>query len=287
MKAGRNSNPPEQRHFRETGGRLARIKVREGSEKNFNPITPMSSASISSPDPITVAPERTTRSSHSAVEAAHDAELVRRFHAGDESAFVEIMTRYREKIFTIALSLLRNRSDAEEIAQDTFIRAHRGLVRFRGDSSLATWLHRIVVNLARNRYWYFFRRRRHATLSLDCALDTDSNATFSDLIAADGADPAHEAVTSEFAELVAGCMEKLETRHREILTLRNVLHRSYDEIAATLGINPGTVKSRIARARHNLRALLAEACPEFSPEAQPADWFERPRETGRLTVAYA
>src|SRR5512132_1613034 len=117
-----------------------------------------------------VSAERSARAAASHQEAAHDAELVRRFNAGDEAAFVEIMTRYREKIFSVALALLRNRADAEEIAQDTFIRAHRGLARFRGDSSLATWLHRIAVNLARNRYWYFFRRRRHATLSLDCAL---------------------------------------------------------------------------------------------------------------------
>ena len=227
------------------------------------------------------------RSSASATEAERDNALVRRFNAGDESAFVEIMTRYRDKIFAIALSLLRNHADAEEIAQDTFIRAHRGLARFRGDSSLATWLHRIVVNLARNRYWYFFRRRRHATLSLDCALDADSTATLADLIAGDAADPAHEAVTNEFAVLVAACMAKLEPRHREILTLRNVLHRSYDEIAATLGISVGTVKSRIARARQNLRAQLAEACPEFSPDAEPADWFERSRETGRLASACA
>ena len=227
------------------------------------------------------------RSAKSAAEAGCDFALVRRFNSGDESAFVEIMTRYREKIFAIALSLLRNHADAEEIAQDTFVRAHRGLARFRGDSSLATWLHRIAVNLARNRYWYFFRRRRHATLSLDCTLNADSTATLADLIADEVADPAHEAVTSEFAALIAACMEKLEPRHREILTLRNVLHRSYDEIAVTLGISVGTVKSRIARARQNLRTLLAEACPEFSPDAEPAAWFERSRETGRLAAACA
>src|SRR5690606_6066136 len=94
------------------------------------------------PSKARVSAERSARAANSQQEAAYDAELVRRFNAGDESAFVEIMTRYREKIFSVALALLRNRADAEEIAQDTFIRAHRGLARFRGDSSLATWLHR-------------------------------------------------------------------------------------------------------------------------------------------------
>jgi RNA polymerase sigma-70 factor (ECF subfamily) len=102
--------------------------------------------------------DRAARAAASHQEAAYDAELVRRFNAGDEPAFVEIMTRYREKIFSVALALLRNRADAEEIAQDTFIRAHRGLARFRGDSSLATWLHRIAVNLARNRLRWWRRR---------------------------------------------------------------------------------------------------------------------------------
>src|SRR5207237_9631658 len=123
------------------------------------------------------------------------------------SAFVEIMTRYRDKIFTVAISLLRNHADAEEIAQDTFIRAHRGLARFRGDSSLATWLHRIAVNLARNRYWYFFRRRRHTTLSLDCTLTDEGDATFADLIATESPDPARESATNEFATPVAARLE--------------------------------------------------------------------------------
>ena len=246
--------------------------------------TPAKVSSDSASRPTT---DRAARAATSAAEAVIDAELVRRFRAGDESAFVEIMTRYQEKIFTIVLALLRNRADAEEIAQDTFIRAHRGLVNFRGDSSLATWLHRIAVNLARNRYWYFFRRRRHATLSLDCALTDESDATFADLIATDAPDPARESVTNEFAALVAACMEKLDARHREILTLRNILHQSYDEIAAALGINVGTVKSRIARARENLRAQLAVACPEFAPESGPSDWFETSRPIGRLALACA
>lgn len=230
-------------------------------------------------------PARYARNPTSAQEAIHDAGLVQRFNAGDEAAFEEIMTRYRERVFSVALALLRNRADAEEIAQDTFIRAHRGLGRFRGDSSLATWLHRITVNLARNRYWYFFRRRRHATLSLDCALGEEGDATFADLVATEDPDPAREAATGEFAALVAACMDRLDAPHREILTLRNTLNRSYDEIAAALGINVGTVKSRIARARGSLRARLAEACPEFSPEAAPSDWFEPQRGTGRLGVS--
>jgi RNA polymerase sigma-70 factor (ECF subfamily) len=224
--------------------------------------------------------------SASASEASLDAALVQRFNAGDDAAFVTIMERYRAKIFTVTLGLLRNHADAEEITQDTFIRAHRGLARFRGDSSLATWLYRIAVNLARNRYWYFFRRRRQDSLSLDCALSEDNSGTFSDLIADGSPDPAQETATGEFTKLINACMDRLDARHREILTLRNVLNRSYEEIAQTLGINVGTVKSRIARARENLRTLLAEACPEFSADSSPSDWFIPTRSTyGRPVIA--
>ena len=119
----------------------------------------------------------------SAAEAAYDAALVRRFNEGDESAFIEIMRRYHNRLFSLAHNLLRNAADAEEIVQDAFIRAHRGLANFRGDSSLATWLYRIALNLSRNRYWYFFRRRRQDSLSLEHPLSDESDATFSELIA--------------------------------------------------------------------------------------------------------
>ncbi len=229
--------------------------------------------------------DRTARAAASRREAEHDAELIRRFNAGDESAFNELVERYREKVFSVALALLRNRADAEEIAQDTLIRVHRGLCRFRGEASFATWIHRITVNLSRNRYWYFFRRRRHDTLSLDCPLSDQSDANFADLVPADAPTPDREAASDEFSTLVETCMEKLDRRHREILTLRNQLNRSYDEIAQALGINVGTVKSRIARARGNLRALMAEACPEFSVNAEPSEWFEPHRAPGAQITA--
>lgn len=229
------------------------------------------SSSFKLPSPL---PSHPDRASAARAEALVDVDLVSRFNAGDESAFVQIMTRYRERMFSIAFSMLRNHADAEEITQDTFIRAHRGLAKFRGEASLATWLHRIALNLSRNRYWYFYRRRRHATVSLDSTFSDENQATFSDLVASDDAGPARETVTSEFSELVARCMAQLGDRPREILVLRNSLNRSYGEIATQLGINVGTVKSRIARARESLRVLLTQACPEFSADATPSMWLD-------------
>ncbi len=218
-------------------------------------------------------------------EAVQDVDLVQRFVGGDESAFLEIMSRHQSRIFAAAMGLLHNHADAEEITQDTFVRAHRGLTRFRGDSSLATWLHRIAVNLARNRYWYFFRRCRHVTLSLDAALGDENESKFSDLLSAPDADPAQENSRNEFIDAVEASMGRLEASHRRILTMRSVLDQSYEEIAAVLGINVGTVKSRIARARERLRKRLADECPDFARETDPADWFEPARGAGHASAA--
>lgn len=221
-------------------------------------------------------------------EAAYDSLLVQRFNAGDETAFIEIMQRYHARLFSLAHNLLRNAADAEEIVQDAFIRAHRGLANFRGDSSLATWLYRIALNLSRNRYWYFFRRRRQDSLSLERPPSEDSNITFADMIASDDANPAQETAAHEFVTLISLCMDKLEPSHREILTMRNVIELPYEDIAVALRINVGTVKSRIARARENLRKLLAECAPEFGPESVPGDFFESGRIAhGRSGIACA
>jgi RNA polymerase sigma-70 factor, ECF subfamily len=221
-------------------------------------------------------------------ETAIDDDLIASFVRGDEASFVQIVGRYREKITAVAFGLLRNRADADEIAQDTFIRAHRGLATFRGESSLSTWLFRIATNLARNRYWYFFRRRKQDTLSLDCDLGTESPGTFSDRVADTGQDPSQQTATAEFCVLVERGMQRLAVHHRHILTMRNVQNRSYEEIGTALGINVGTVKSRIARARENLRGLLAAMCPEFSPDAAPSAWFLPKRVThGTLAVSAA
>lgn len=212
-------------------------------------------------------------------EAQADTLLVQRFNAGDETAFVEMMRRYHGRIYGLAHNLLRNRADAEEITQDTFIRAHRNLGKFRGDCSLATWLYRIALNLSRNRYWYFFRRRRQDSISLEGAISSESDTTFADFIPDATPDPVQESVTTEFAELIARCMDQLDARHLEILTMRNVLSLSYGEIARALHINVGTVKSRIARARESLRSLLTQAAPEFGEQSAPGDFFEPARPT--------
>jgi RNA polymerase sigma-70 factor (ECF subfamily) len=231
--------------------------------------------------PSVAAATNASRSALSRQEALYDATLVRRFKEGDETAFVEIVTRYRGKMLAIAQSMLRNHADAEEIAQDTFIRAHRCLILFRGESSLSAWLHCITLNLSRNRYWYFYRRRRHTTQSLDSAINDDTHATYADLVASEEPNPVREATTNEFSAIVAECMAKMNPPQREILILRNVRQLSYGAIARTLSIKVGTVKSRVGRARRELRLMLAKTYPEFDSDDSPFDWFDPTRSASR------
>lgn len=189
-------------------------------------------------------------------QAHADALLLERYRSGDASAFNEVVTRYWDRIFARAFHLLKNREDAEEIAQDTFVRAQKGLENFRGDASFSTWLYQIATNLSHNRYWYWFRRKRSSSVSLDQTLGEDGTTTLEEILPAEGEHPGEATLTSEFVQEVSAKMRELNPKHREILELRNVYNLSYEEIADELNISVGTVKSRIARARESLREKL-------------------------------
>jgi RNA polymerase sigma-70 factor (ECF subfamily) len=193
-----------------------------------------------------------------AQEVALDRVLVDRFKNGDQSAFDEMVTRYWDRIFSMVHQLLRNQQDAEEVTQDAFIRAHRGLVNFRGDSAFSTWLYQIATNLARNRYWYWWRRKRDKSVSIDAPIGAENDLTLADVIPAEVESPDDITVATEFVDRIGKGMEKLSAKHREILVLRNIKNLSYEEIASILSISVGTVKSRIARARESLRSKLGE-----------------------------
>ena len=193
-----------------------------------------------------------------AQEIALDRILVDRFKSGDKAAFDEMVSRYWTRIYSMVNQLLRNPQDAEEVTQDAFIRAHRGLVNFRGESAFSTWLYQIATNLARNRYWYWWRRKRDKSVSLDTPMSADNDTTLADIIPSQVETPGDITVTQEFVSRIGTGMERLNPKHREILILRNVKNLSYDEIAEILHISVGTVKSRIARARESLRSKLGE-----------------------------
>lgn len=198
------------------------------------------------------------RMSTKAQEVALDRILVDRFKSGDRAAFDEMVGRYWNRIYSMVHQLLRNPQDAEEVTQDAFIRAHRGLEHFRGDSAFSTWLYQIATNLARNRYWYWWRRKRDQSVSFDAPIGPDNDLTLAEIIPAEVETPDDVTVTQEFVHRIGSGMDRLGAKHREILILRNVKNLSYEEIADVLGISIGTVKSRIARAREALRSKLGD-----------------------------
>jgi|TARA_Y200000002_G_scaffold89083_1_gene71489 RNA polymerase sigma-70 factor (ECF subfamily) len=184
--------------------------------------------------------------------------LIERIKAGDMAAYNVMVIRHYDRIFSRVLQLLNNKQDAEEVTQDAFIRAHRGLENFRGDASFSTWLYQIATNLAHNRYWYWFRRKRDQSISLDQPQCEDGSLTLENVMPCADENPAEAVVTQEFVDRVSACMQYLNDKHKEVLILRNVKNLTYDEIAQQLEISVGTVKSRIARARESLRGLLGE-----------------------------
>jgi RNA polymerase sigma-70 factor (ECF subfamily) len=189
------------------------------------------------------------------LEALEDRQLIEVCQKGDKVAFEILVQRHQQHAFNIAYGVLRNYEDACEVAQDTFVRVHHALERFRGDAEFTTWMYRIVLNLARN-YLRYGRRHGHGrSVSLDEPIEGADGLVQRELPSASDA-PDATVVKDEFARLVLNNIRRLPRTHREVLVLRNVEHLSYEEIAKVLGCSMGTVKSRIARAREELRRRM-------------------------------
>lgn len=190
-------------------------------------------------------------------ETVDSDDLIKRMKDGEESAFEALMRSHWDRVFSRAYGLLKNREDAEEVAQDTFLRAKKGVETFRGECSASTWLHRIATNLARNKYWYWWRRKRAESLPLDAPYQDDpSSPTLADTIESGALSPSEDAIVSEFSEALPRAIDSLDEKYRQILLMRTERDLSYEEIAAELDITVGTVKSRLSRAREQLRDAL-------------------------------
>ena len=188
---------------------------------------------------------------------ASDQVLLERCRAGDETAFDDLVLRHQQRAFNVAFQLLHDHEDATEVAQDAFVRIYRSVDNFRGECEFTTWLHQIVVNLARNKHRWWKRRGRQASVSLDSPVKTADGEV--SLQIADNTDPPDvQTVKAEFIELLSRRMSELPRKFREVLILRNVDNLSYEQIAEVLKCSIGTVKSRIARARETLRESMKD-----------------------------
>jgi RNA polymerase sigma-70 factor (ECF subfamily) len=188
------------------------------------------------------------------LEAGEEASLVRAAQGGDAQAFARIVRHYQRAVYRVAYGLTRNPSDADDLAQETFVRAYRALDRFRVGEPLYPWLSRIAVNLS---YSLYRHRRRRPETPLEPLLEAGRQWS-------GGQDPSEEVEERERRQHLGEAFDALSEEHRAILVLRVVEGLSYDEISRALGIPAGTVMSRLSRARSELKTRLKARTGESS-----------------------
>lgn len=190
-------------------------------------------------------------------EIEDDVSLIQRFRDGQEEAFDELVRKHQQRVFNIAFQILRNYEDANEVAQDTFVKVYQHVAEFRGESAFTTWLYQIVTNLSRNRVRYNQRRHKDDSVSIDANRDDEDGQPLIQ-VADPSQTPDKETAVNEETMLIDAAMKKISESHREVLVLRVTQGLSYEEIATVLECSLGTVKSRIARAREELQKALKE-----------------------------
>jgi RNA polymerase sigma-70 factor (ECF subfamily) len=189
----------------------------------------------------------------SGVEGGESA-LVARCAAGDEAACAELVSEHQRMVIQLAINLLGDRDEALDLSQEVFLRVFRTIHHFRGQSSLRTWIYRIAVNQARNKHRFWRRRHRADQVSLD-----EHVAAHGELTSGGQAGPDRVFAQKELAVKLQSALDKLPFDQRTAIVLREVDGLSYEEIAYSLGVAIGTVKSRLTRARQALRLDLQEA----------------------------
>src|ERR1041384_3735933 len=187
-------------------------------------------------------------------EPAAEAELVKRARLGDLEAYDELVKRYQERIYATVYHMTSNHEDANDLAQEDFIKAFQALKSFKGGSSFYTWIYRIAVNKTIN---FLKQRKNRAHMSLN---DLDFNAEHDpDLVAlVSDKTPRRDAGLSALQEKLNEAMQKLSEPHRFVVTLHDVQGLAHDEIAKIMDCNIGTVRSRLFYARQQLQAYLSD-----------------------------
>jgi RNA polymerase sigma-70 factor, ECF subfamily len=180
-----------------------------------------------------------------------EAELVGRCVAGDQTACADLVSAHQRMVYALAYHLLGDRDEALEVSQEVFLRVFRTLAAFRGQSALKTWIFRIVVNQARNRQRWWHRRHRTQQVSLDLHVEQCG-----DLESPGDVLPDRLLASKEVAARIGDALDRLPFDQKTVVVLREVEGLRYEEIAFSLGVAVGTVKSRLTRARQTLRAEL-------------------------------
>jgi len=192
--------------------------------------------------------------------------IIQKVIDGDRNAFDDLVIVNQKNVYNLALKMTRNEDDALDISQEAFIKAFRQLGNFRGDSRFSVWLYRLTYNLCID-----FLRKKTGAITVPLSYEENSGEVTSLEIPDLRNLPEDNAIRSELRRTIASSINELALKHREILVMREITGMSYDDIAKTLNVNSGTVKSRLARARLKLIDILKEkgTFPEnFRPNTQ-------------------
>lgn len=177
--------------------------------------------------------------------------FVERARQGDESAFEALVNLYGKKVYNTACRICKNEADAEDVAQEVFLKVYRALPNFKGESSFSTFLYRVTVNACLD----FVRRSGRA--AAESLVRQDADGEEYEYLPADAEQtPERQSERAELRETLRRSILRLSDEHRTVILLRDVNGLSYEEIAAVLSCSVGTVKSRINRAREKLREIL-------------------------------
>ncbi len=180
-------------------------------------------------------------------EGISNAELVKKSQLGEKAAFEQLVIRHQELVFSLAYKLTGNREMANDVAQESFIRAWKAIEKFRGDSTFSTWIYRITVNTA----WTLRKKaKKHNTLNID--------DTYEPIVIDEKKDPELVAINSDLSSVLVNALDKLPIEQRIIVELKNIEGRSHKEIADYLDISVTAAKVRLHRAHQKLRIILEE-----------------------------
>ena len=176
-----------------------------------------------------------------------NSELVKKSQLGEKAAFEQLVIRHQELVFSLAYKLTGNREMANDVAQESFIRAWKAIEKFRGDSTFSTWIYRITVNTA----WTLRKKaKKHNTLNID--------DTYEPIVIDEKKDPELVAINSDLSSVLVSALGKLPLEQRIIVELKNIEGRSHKEIADYLDISVTAAKVRLHRAHQKLRLILEE-----------------------------
>jgi RNA polymerase sigma-70 factor, ECF subfamily len=185
-----------------------------------------------------------------------DGQFIERLKRGESAAFETLVNERSGEIYGLLYRLTENPEEARDLTQETFLRAFQSIRSFRGDSDLRTWIYRIAINQARNRWRWWRRRRRDSTVSIDSTDENGKPALVATLKAENVQSPEQDTLAHERERILRNALKGLRRVYRETVILRDIEGFAYEEIAVALDISVGTVKSRLARGRQELRSKL-------------------------------